>query len=525
MRKITCISMLVLAAMPALAQGGPQGARPLLLPSATASDIITNTPAGTLHSGLYRQSVGFFYGTKRNADGMSGAYVVAPDKKTYYIQDIFSQYRPGTWVRGELRGDTIYVPTPQHIDSYQSSDGGIEIYLRNLKYDNNQQTYVVDTDNTEAKFVMSGDTLKQVSPQLLGMTYDDGTYMLYGDYNLVMFPNKDVVTTPPADLKTERYALSYKDEYGDAQSKLVKLSIGSSDAWLGEFSSEYPNAWIKGTVKNNRITFNSKQYLGYTNSHHYYFVAGVTVPIADPETGETGETYEMSRNIRLDYDGDTYKSDNVMFTNWGKLDVNFRECFSEPRLSKFVETEQTPSNPTIQAFKAYDSSYKYGSLSFTIPTVSTTGVALNPDSLFYNVYTDERLLTFRATKYGLAKDMTDIPYNFTDGKTFVTSTSDPNTRIIYYLERVGTYYKRIGVQAIYRTAGKEHKSSIIYSDGTEVPVTPATGISSTGALKGEPVTTYYDLSGRKVTKPSSGVYVKSERFADGTTKQSKVIMK
>ena len=90
---------------------------------------------------------------------------------------------------------------------------------------------------------------------------------------------------------------------------------------------------------------------------------------------------------------------------------------------------------------------------------------------------------------------------------------------------MGTYYTRIGVQAIYRAAGKEHRSSIIYSDGKEVPVTPATGIRDAVAPKGEAVTTYYDLSGRRVSKPTSGVYVKSERFADGTARQSKVILK
>lgn len=524
MNILTKLSLLVLAAMPAQAWGGLTDVRPSLY-SDPSADIITQTPAGALHSGLYRQSTGFFYGTKRIADGMSGSYVVAPDKHTYYIQDIFSQYRPGTWVKAELRGDTLYMPTPQHVDSYQSSDGTIDIYLRNLKFDKDKQTYVVDDDHTEAKFVMCGDTLKQVSPQLLGMTDGEGAYMLYGDYNLMMFPNKDEVPTPPDNLATERYALTYKDEYGDAQSKLVRLTVGSSDVWMGDFSNEYPKAWIHGTYKDHRITFGNTQYLGYAKSHHVYFVTGVTVPVSDPVTGEEGETYEMSRNIRLDESDGVYQSDNVMFTNWGKQDVNFRECFSQPRLSKFIETVQTPCNPVILAFNAYDSSLKYGSLSFTIPTVSTTGTALNPDSLFYNVYTDERLLTFRAAKYGLATDMTDIPYAFTDGKTFASDPSDPSTRIIYFLERVGSYYKRIGVQAIYRAAGEERRSSIIYSDGTEVPAEPSTGIHHAEASRDVVVTIYHDLCGRRVDKPRSGVYVKSVRFVDGTTKQSKVIVK
>lgn len=528
MRLYTCLLLLTLAVMPASAQGGlNSGGRPLSLhKEASASDIIYNTPAGTLHSGLYRQSVGFFYGAKRVADGMSGTYVVASDKKTYYIQNIFSQYQCGSWVKGTLTGDTIYVATPQHIDYFEDNGEVVNIYLRNLKYDKLNDTYVVDSANTEAKFVMSGDTLKQVSDQLLGMTDQKGTYMLYGDYNLMMFPNKDEVVKVPSGLKSERYELSYKDEHGESQKKLVRLAVGNSDVWLGDFSMKYPKAWVKGTLKDKRITFSNGQYLGYTDSHHIYFVTGVTVPVTDPDTGEAGETFELSRNIRFDADGDAYKSDNVMFTNWGKQDVNYKECFDQPRLTKFVLTEQTPSNPVIQGYQAYDNDNKYGSLSFTIPSVSNTGVALDPDSLFYNIYTDERLLTFKTTKYGLDRDMTDIPFDFTDGHTFAASASDPLVRIVYFKERVGTYYKRIGVQAIYHGLGKAHKSAIVYNDGTEVAGDdPVTAVTEVVMPAGRPTVSYYDLAGRRVLKPENGVYIKSERLADGVIRQRKIIVR
>ena len=528
MKLFACLSLLTLAVMPASAQGGlNKGGRPLSLhKSSSASDVIYNTPAGTLHSRLYRRSVGFFYGTKRMADGLSGSYVVAPDKQTYYIQNIFSQYQCGSWVKGTLLGDTIYVSTPQHIDSFEDNGGTVDIYLRNLKYDKLKDTYVVDSANTEAKFVMSGDTLKQVSDHLLGMTDQEGNYMLYGDYDLMMFPNKDEVVTAPSDLQTERYELSYKDEYGDNQKRLVRLALGNNDVWLGDFSDKYPKAWVKGTRKDKRLTFANEQYLGYTDSHHIYFVTGVVVPVTDPATGETGETFELSRNIRCDDDGGTYKSENAMFTSWGKQDVNYRECFDQPRLTKFRQTEQTPSNPVIQGFQAYDNDNKYGSLSFTIPTVSISDEVIDPDSLYYNIYTDERLLTFKATKYGLATDMTDIPYSFTDGQTFAASTSDPLVRIVYFKERVGTYYKRIGVQAIYRTLGKAHKSSIVYNDGTEVPAdNPVTAVKEVTHHAGSPIISYYDLAGRRVQNPVKGLYVVSEHYANGIVKQRKVMVR
>lgn len=502
MKFISCLSLLTLAAMPVLAQ---------------TSDIIKNTPAGTLHSKLYRQSSAFFAGTAVKAFGRSGSYVVSSDKQTYYIYNIFSQYDTDSWVKGTLRGDTIYVETPQHV--YKDTD--YDLYVNNMKYDETLQNYVVDTDNRAAKFVVSGDTLKQVSPQVLGMTDKDGAYYGYGDRELMMFVNKDQIATPPADLQTERYSLNFKDEYGDSQSKLVKVGFQDDNVWLGELSTRYPNVWIKGTKKNNRITFSSSQYLTYTDARHIYFMTAVVTPAVDPTTGETGESYETSRNIRFNWDGDSYSATDVMFTNQGKNDIQFKECFAQPRLTKFVFTPQTPSNPTIQAYNAYDSSNKYGSLSFTIPQVSITDAALDPDSIFYNIYIDEKKFTFKAYRYSLKEDMTDIPLNYTDGLTFAVSSDDPNTHIVYYKERVGSYYKRIGVQALYKAGGEVRRSDIVYSDGTTV----STGVKAVKASSRAIETRYFDLSGREVKNPAPGVYLKSERHADGTVTTTKTTIK
>ena len=114
MKISTCFSLLLLAALPATAQNSIQAALAPGTPKAPAlPDTIIYSPQGTLYNGLYRQSVGYFYGTPRNADGIEGTYVVGNDKVSYYIKNIFSQFQPGTWVKATLRGDTLYMPTPQ----------------------------------------------------------------------------------------------------------------------------------------------------------------------------------------------------------------------------------------------------------------------------------------------------------------------------------------------------------------------------------------------------------------------------
>lgn len=521
MKITTCFSLLLLGALPAMAQNTPQSAQSPSQPqSVTKSDGIIYNPQGTLYNGLYRQSVGFFFRTPRNADGLAGAYVADNDGVTYYIQNIFSQFQTDTWVKATLQGDTLYMPTPQLVYSYDDGGETNNIYLSNMKYDEAQQTYVIDSANTFAKFVFSGDTLKQVSPQLLGMTGNSGSWMYYGDYDLRIFRNRDTVAVVPEDLNAERYSLTYNDEDGEQQSRLVKLGFDGNDVWLGDFSDRFPDNWVKGELGNNRIVFENEQFFGFKDNHHVYFTTGEREEATDPQTGETGEIYVLSPQIRFDLDGDVYKSDGVMFTNWGKKDVNFRECYEQPQLTKFVETPQTPADPMPVDFTPYDTDDQYGTFTFTLPALSTTGEVLNPDRLYYNIYVDERLLTFKASRYGLDQDMTDIPYSFVDGHTFVASSSYPRGRIVYFKERVGSYYSHIGVKAIYRGAGESHSSNIVYNDGDVV-----TGITSVNGSGEATSVSYYDLAGRRVEATSKGVLIKAETMTDGTKRYSKVTNK
>ena len=81
MKISTCFPLLLLAALPATAQNSIQAALALGTPKAPAlPDTIIYSPQGTLYNGLYRQSVGYFLGTPRNADGIEGTYVVGNDK-------------------------------------------------------------------------------------------------------------------------------------------------------------------------------------------------------------------------------------------------------------------------------------------------------------------------------------------------------------------------------------------------------------------------------------------------------------
>jgi hypothetical protein len=132
--------------------------------------------------------------------------------------------------------------------------------------------------------------------------------------------------------------------------------------------------------------------------------------------------------------------------------------------------------------------------------------------LYYNLYFDEEVATLFCDDYIYAKeDMTDFPYNYDDGHdVFVDGTE----HLIYLY---GEGFDKIGVQAIYRSAnGEEYRSEVAYRD--------VTGISDVTISKAVKSVEFYDIMGRRVTKPSNGIYVKRVTYTDGSVATSKQVI-
>jgi len=92
----------------------------------SATDIITEQPEGTLisceRSGecIYNNETYLYTGEQSATIDI----VLAPDGQTVYLKDIMGGITLGTWVRGEIDGNTISVPLGQPVywsDTYQAS--------------------------------------------------------------------------------------------------------------------------------------------------------------------------------------------------------------------------------------------------------------------------------------------------------------------------------------------------------------------------------------------------------------------
>ena len=190
-------------------------------------------------------------------------------------------------------------------------------------------------------------------------------------------------------------------------------------------------------------------------------------------------------------------------------------------LSLQAIAQQIPANPTADEWYDCGDESGFSRFYFTLPTTDVDGNQLNPEFISYSIFTDnDQLFTFDAESYtfDLESDITEVPYSL------YTNAVDFHDYFVYLYRTNEEGYEplfneRIGIQAYYTVDGVRTASHIVYwPDGETM-----TALGKLNADKQVATTTYYDLSGRRLTQPVSGVNVMVTRYTDGTSATTKVV--
>lgn len=169
----------------------------------------------------------------------------------------------------------------------------------------------------------------------------------------------------------------------------------------------------------------------------------------------------------------------------------------------------------------YNNDYGYGIFNFVLPTLDTNKKYLNPDHLYYCFYLDdstEPCYLYKTDYIKMQADSMNIfPANYSDG--YDMAPLDENVHQVYYYF---ADFDRLGVQSIYRAGGEEHRSNIAW-----ITYKQATGVEkvTTDATDKPVAVEYYDLQGRRLDRPMSGVVIRRARYANGRVVVSKMIRK
>lgn len=501
--------------------------------AALPTEMITEQPAGTLYKNMYRWSytIGTFWGYiyQTEVDGIADDVVIADDG-SFYLKNPLSAVATDTWMKGhKAEGDTIEVEFPQYIYSEDYYGETYDYYLWKLvekeyEYDGELYAdYVPDSLSQVMKFVWRNDSLIKVGDGILGICASDTLWAGYADEEMTLTTFNEPTVAPSANATVETYSITYPYTELVEDNYLVNVAKEGSDLYIGGLHQNMPDAWVKGTLKDGKVTFGA-QYMGVdtlTLAHTFFEPAredSVYVPYIDEDGTDYSYWYvdvALADSITFDYDAATgiMTTDSMMIINQGNKIQNYMASFNGSVLKPWTEKAATPADPEFEEYSEYTEDYGYGYATFLIPAKSTEGEVIDRTKMYYNVYFDDEVATLYPDEYAVTEEMTNIPYDLTDNYAIYTSAAE---KTFYFFS---TGFEKFGVQSTYTGGGEEHSSNIVYYVNTDE------GIKKIDSNEAKAVksTSYTDLSGRTVKSPSKGLYIKTVKFADGTVKSYKVI--
>ena len=429
-----------------------------------------------------------------------------------YLQGL-SYYFANAYVKGTLANGTIPVASGQFLGE-----------------DNYGKEYLTGYTLNDQKEVLIADILFNYDAATRTITYDPSIYAAEtsapNDANASMFCYvKSAVYTlgglpplvpveVPEGLTTEPYLLTatrnlYEENaLGDFElvnekyDLPVNIGFHGDDIYIQGFVENVDFAWAKASKNaNGKYIIPQGQYIASSSLYGQtwdYFLAA---------TSRLGGLADISF---------TYNSANNTFTNSQTVAVLSSKdkadsyyTLNNVSIKKIVEQEAVPSIPEM-SFMAQKS--PYGSTTWYIseiyvPLTDTEQRPMLSDKLFFTFLCDKgdnniQPITFPKSKYyKLSADMTEIPYNFSDGLDI--------SRHTVYFEKLGDQevksWKRLGLQSIYRGNGVEHKSDIVWFDLEEYWI--STGITTIDADSKKHSDAIYSLSGQRLNGLQKGINI------------------
>lgn len=451
-------------------------------------------------------------------DGILSEVVFSTDGKKAYFKNIISHAATGTWVEGDIDGNTITVPLGQTV--YWFNNGNYGMLLARIKVKGNIKTYEVTTKGN-ITFTIEGDNLvlqdTSGDPETtvydgIGLVYTPyvneqgqritNEWSYYIDYSTVLHFKDVALVEPPADLETETYSMEYKSTTGLQTGNLVNVGFSGRYVYVqGAAYENLPNAWMRGNVEGNKIVF-PVQYAGNMVSFMLYFCGGQAY--YDPEAYDWKYEFgDGSATFNFDQRTMSFSTDGMLATNSAADHIDRIDAFLQPRFRRFTEVPATPATPGVRYFQDMGN---FTILMLDIPLLDTDGNFIDPAKVSYQLYIDddEPYTLFPDEYKGLEEPVDEVPYFFSaDIKETYSRSYIYERGYAIYLFQKG--FDRIGVQTIYRGGGEEHRSAIGYYNLTQDHISAATADDG--------VTRQYDLTGRPVGKGHRGITI--SRTADG----------
>jgi len=434
---------------------------------------------------------------------------VAFEGENIYIQGL-CKYLPEAWVKGTFADGKAVLKSGQIYGTLEEGGETYEFYMMGANADSEGNLTLVD------EFVLNYDADAEK------FTLEDGVYILDNSNNttpsfydlfmsLVLTKGKyvapEVVELPEGAVVEDWQYEAYDNYYQETVTRPSQVAFVGNEVYVNAITEVLPEAWIKGTLDGDKVTFAANQYLGHYESSY----------------GSLDLFFNPEADVVFGYDAEAGKltaAEYVTFTG----SYNYDEM-SDVVITKVPETAAVPAIPTINEVEIATYSY----MGATIPATSVDGEALAASKLYYMILVEKAKdqsepFVLKAENYTpYEEDMTEIPYMFNDAENYYIQAYG-DEHYVYLLtdaEEIDTWY-RLGVKSIYYGGGEVNESEIAWYTIKEYP-TSVTGISEIAAEDEGSV--YYDAMGRRTNSQAKGLLLKQVRMADGSVKTVKIARK
>jgi hypothetical protein len=454
--------------------------------------------------------------TKNNTRNVSSVRIVKKGNDVYF-QNIY-----------DVNGDFAFKGT-------LSDDGSkIDVVLPQLIGINNDQ-YIYMAKTIARKTVESWgevtiDFIADYTPQTLTFDVNNDT-ISYNEvisaspfddipYTAIIAPKwfiiSDTVAIVPESATIDRYIYTNKDiNQNETNPKLVRVAHDGNRYYFLDHTDIKSNIYT-GTRKGKAISISLPQYVDENDRAYMYLAKAVT----DTDTYENKyvTTQDKSIEYNISDDNETISGDSAYV--WMSIGNTSVYSFSKPLWTKYHPKASKPATPSISKWTDYASIGINGyGLNVDMDCKDVDGNFIDPDSMTYRIYVDDGIYTFTQALYSddLTADTTEIAFNFSG---FNITRWDKDRAVMVFTKPES----KVGAQLSYTYNGDKRWSDIIYYDIAtgETSVVDGIKILQNSNIKDD---IYYDITGKRVSKPAHGIFIHKTIYDNGNCKINKEVLK
>ncbi len=472
---------------------------------------------------------------------ISMATEVAFDGNDVYFKGV-AYWFPDGWIKGTIEDGVAYFPSGQLIgrDSY-----GPE-YISSL--DGEPIEFSYDAENHV--FTMTSSYLLETSDP----AYNGSNYYVYFN-SMKLFKGEIVEPEPvevPEDLEAVAYVwkgndVSFEDTDDDEETpdepvyeeftRFVNIGFDGNDVYVQGLCDKFPEAWVKGTLEGNTVTFATGQFFGKDDywvqygypADYYYFL---------------GYDYDAKaiQDVTFTYDAENnhFISEDWIVINGKENVLYYYDINSDNEWLLFTEVPGKPVDPEITDVQIEGVSFP--KMRINIPLETTNGDNMNPDKVAYRIFTDVERdiqpLAFEPEDYprlGIEETMYEIPYTlyddfdiyeggslvyFNQDADFLASINNVGVQVVYYggMDNNGNGAPRFAPGDV-----ADNESEIVWYQVKPYTEDPHTGVYDLNAAKAVTSVKYINADGMVSDTAFDGINIVVEKMNDGSVVVKKVI--